>query len=52
MTKRKKLIELTDKAVIRKLFPREVVEEARRVARDSEKRARTAPKKKKPKDLS
>ena len=52
MTKRKELTELTDKAVIRKLFPSEVVAEAKRVARDSEKRVRTAPKKKKPKDLS
>ncbi len=47
MTKKKELDELTDKAAIRKLFPKEVVREAKRVAKESAERAE---KRAKPKD--
>ncbi len=52
MTRKKELEELTDKAVIRRLFPKEVIGEAKRAAREAERKARTAPKKRKLKDLA
>jgi hypothetical protein len=36
MTKPKKLEELTDEAVIHKLFPKDVVREAKRAAKESD----------------
>lgn len=38
MTKPKELDELTDEAAIRRLFPAEVVKEAKRVAREADER--------------
>ena len=49
MTKKKELDELTDGAALRKLFPKEVIGEVKRVAREAEKgakkRAKPAPSK-------
>ncbi len=37
MTKRKELEQLTDEAVIRRIFPKEVVREIKRVAKEADK---------------
>lgn len=39
MTKKKRADELMDKEVLRRLFPKEVRDEVKRVARESDKRA-------------
>lgn len=43
MTKPKKPEELTDEALIRRIFPKEVVQEAKRAAEEGEKRPKKAP---------
>lgn len=51
MTKKKKPEELTDEAAIRRLFPKEVVREVKRVAKESDEGPKRRRKPKKPKDL-
>ena len=52
MTKKKELDELTDAAALRKLFPKEVVEEVKRVAKEADKRGNGKHKPPKTKDLT